>query len=199
MSQLPASTTALLIVHLQPDIVSEGTAFGSIFAAEASKRGVIERTNTAARALRDRGGLVVPLRIAFAPDHSDLEATLPLLQMVAQAGCLKDGTPGAALVDGLEVDDADVVVTHRRPGPFTDSELGDLLTARGIENVVVCGVATNASVEGAVRQAADLGYATTVLADACSAADAGSHEASLGSMGLFASVLTVDELVDTLH
>ena len=195
MTELDPTRTALLVVHLQNDIVSEGTAFGAIFAAEAVARDVVAHANTAMAAVRDGGGLVVILRIAFREDHSDLEATLPLLQMVQQAGCLKDGTEGAALVAGLEVADGDLEVVHRRPGPFTESSLHELLSQRGVGTVAVCGVATNASVEGAVRQAADLGYRTVLLADAASAADPGSHEASVASMGLFAEILTTDELV----
>jgi nicotinamidase-related amidase len=198
MTKLDASRTALLVVHLQNDIVSEGTAFGAIFAAQAAERDVVARANAAMAAVRDHGGLVVTLRIAFREDHSDLDATLPLLQMVQQAGCLKDGTEGAALVAGLEVGEGDLEVVHRRPGPFSDSSLAQLLSEHGVQNVAVCGVATNASVEGAVRQAADLGYRTVLLADAASAADHGSHEASVASMGLFAEILTTDELAAAL-
>lgn len=194
MSEVLKSSTALLIVHLQGDIISEGTAFGSIFASEASARRVVERTNDAARLVREHNGLVVPLRIAFEPDHSNLRPNLPLLQMVEGAGCLKEGSTGAALVPALQVDESDVVITHQRPGPFTDSELEALLRERGIETVIVCGVATNASVEGAVRQAADLGFRVVVLTDATSAADAASHEAALGSMNLFATPMTVQDL-----
>ncbi len=193
MATLQGSHTALLVVHLQEDIVSEGTAFGAIFAAEAQSRDVVAQANAAARTVRQHGGLVVALRIAFASDYSDLRPTLPLLHMVEQAGCLKDGTPGARFVAALKLNDEDEVLTHQRPGPFTDSQLDDLLRKRGITNVAVCGVATNASVEGSVRQAADLAYHTAVLSDASSAADASAHDASLATMGLFASVLTVDE------
>ncbi|MET0715361.1 MAG: isochorismatase family cysteine hydrolase [Mycetocola sp.] len=191
MTDLNASRTALLVVHLQGDIVSSGTAFGALFEPEVTARNVLSQCNTAMAAVRAAGGLVVPLRIAYAPDFSDLEPTLPLLQMVASAGCLKEGTEGAAIVGAIDLAEDDVVVTHKRPGPFTDSELEELLRSRGIENVVVCGVATNASVEAAVRQASDLGFATSVLSDASSAADSASHEASLRSMGLFATVLSV--------
>lgn len=199
MTDLRGSSTALLVVHLQEDIVSEGTAFGTIFAAEAAAREVVGHTNEAMRSVRAHGGTVVALRIAFAPDYSDLRPTLPLLQMVEQAGCLKEGSPGAALVADLDLQPDDVVLTHRRPGPFTDSELADLLRSRGIEDVVVCGVATNASVEGAVREAADLGFRVSVLTDATSAADSASHDASLGSMTLFAAHLTVAELTAGLR
>ncbi|MEU6729358.1 cysteine hydrolase [Nonomuraea wenchangensis] len=194
MNQINASETALLIVHLQGDIVSEGTAFGALFSTEYTARGIVGKINTAAKLLRDSGGLVVPLRIAFAHDYSDLNPTLPLLQMVGQAGCLKEGTDGAALVPDLVVTGSDVVTTHKRPGPFTDSPLQPLLQERGIKSVIVCGVATNASVEGAARQAADLGYHTLVLTDAASAADPTTHEASLASLSLFATLTTVATL-----
>ncbi|MET4538453.1 nicotinamidase-related amidase [Arthrobacter bambusae] len=194
MNALNPRATALLVVHLQPDIVSPGTAFGTIFSAEVQSRGVLAKCESAMRSVRNAGGLVVLLRIAFAEDYSDLDPSIPLLKMVAEAGCLKDGSPGAAIVPGVTVLDEDAVVTHTRPGPFTGAELNELLSTREITNVVVCGVATNASVEGAVRQAADLGYNTHVLSDAVSAADKSSHEASLGSMGLFARVLSVADL-----
>jgi nicotinamidase-related amidase len=179
MNTLNPTSTALLAVHLQHDIVSPGTAFGGLFSSEVQARNILNQCGSAMRSVRDAGGLVVPLRIAFADDYSDLNRALPLLQMVEQAGCLKD---------------SDIVVTHQLPGPFSGSALNEILNSRGIETVVVCGVATNASVESAVRQSADLGYKTCVLSDAVAAADAASHEASLASMGLFARVMTLPEL-----
>lgn len=194
MNTLNPASTALLAVHLQHDIVSPGTAFGNLFSSEVQSRDVLAQCEKAMKTVRDAGGLVVPLRIAFAGDYSNLNPTVPLLQMVAQAGCLKDGSEGAALVPGVNIMEKDIVLTHQMPGPFSGSALHEILSSRGIENVVVCGVATNASVESAVRQASDLGYTTFVLSDAASAADGPSHEASLGSMGLFARVTTIPEL-----
>ena len=89
----------------------------------------------------------------------------------------------------------DITLTHQRPGPFTGSDLDKVLSEKGIQNVVVCGVATNASVESVVRQASDLGYNTSVLTDASSAADEAAHQASLGSLSLFARHVTVDDLM----
>ena len=194
MNALNPASTALLAVHLQHDIVSPGTAFGGLFSSEVQSRDVLAQCEKAMKSVRDAGGLVVPLRIAFADDYSDLNPTVPLLQMVVQAGCLKDGSEGAAIVPDVSILENDVVVTHQLPGPFSASGLNEILSSRGIENVVVCGVATNASVESTVRQASDLGYTTFVLSDACSAADGPSHEASLASMGLFARVTTLAEL-----
>lgn len=198
MVTLNPVTTALLAVHLQHDIVSPGTAFGQMFNPEVQARDVLTQCRKAMRSLRDAGGLVVPLRIAFRDNYSDLNSALPLLQMVAQTGCLKERSEGSALVPEVDVHDSDEVVTHQLPGPFSRSTLHEILSSRGIENVVVCGVATNASVEGAVRQSADLGYSTYVLSDATSAADHDTHQASLASMGLFSQVITLEEFTAAL-
>jgi nicotinamidase-related amidase len=198
MNPLNPSTTALLVVHLQHDIVSPDTAFGSMFSPEVQSRGILAQCDMAMETVRAAGGLVIPLRIAFAHDYSDLTPSLPLLNMVRQAGCLIDGSEGASIVPEISLAEQDMVVTHQLPGPFSSSSLHDEMSARAIESVVVCGVATNASVEGAVRQAADLGYTTYVLSDAVSAADSESHEASLASMGLFAGVVKVADLTSAL-
>lgn len=194
MNTLNPASTALLVVHLQHDIVSPGTAFGSLFGPEVHSRNILANCNSAMSAVRDAGGLVVPLRIAFAPDYADLDPSVPLLQLAKEAGCLQEGSEGSAIVPEVDVTDQDIVVTHQLPGPFSNSLLNDLLRSRGIENVVVCGVATNASVEGAVRQAADLGYKTYILSDAASAADETAHQASVASMALFARVITLPKL-----
>lgn len=186
--------TAILPVHLVGDIVSEGTAFGGLFYPEVSRRDVIAKCNEAFRAVRAAGGLVVPLRVAFKEDYSDLAPHIPLLAMAQQAGALKDGTPGADILADVELEAADVTVTHTRPGPFASSKLKEILDAEGIENVIVCGVATNASVESTVREASDLGFNTYLLEDACSAATPEAHAAAVESMGLFAQVITTDDL-----
>lgn len=68
----------------------------------------------------------------------------------------------------------------------------------GIDTVLFAGVATNFSVEGTARQASDLGYRTVVVADACSAADAATHEASIGSLGLLAEIASSADVIDAL-
>lgn len=195
---MSAGSTAVIYVHLQPEIISPEGAFGPFFAAEAERRGVVGRCNAVAAAARAAGALNVFARIAFAPDYADLNANLPLLKMTAEAGALKDGTPAADISPLVEVEGSDVVLRHTRPGPFTDSGLDELLRGRGVTSVVVAGCATNASVESVVRQASDLGYDVTLLADACSTSDQGAHDASVASMGLFASISDADSFIASL-
>lgn len=191
---MATQNTAIIAVHLVGDIVSEGTAFGQLFYPEVARREVIAHCNEAFSAVAAAGGLVVPVRIAFQDDYADSDPNIPLLRMAQDAGALIDGQPGADLVDALTLPERAVVLTHTRPGPFTGSGLEELLRAEGITDVIVCGVATNASVESSVRQASDLGFKTFVLEDACSAVDQGTHDAAIASMSLFAEVITTDQL-----
>src|SRR6478735_2449486 len=48
------------------------------------------------------------------------------------------------------------------------------------------------------RQASDLGYRTIIVADACSAADPASHDASIASLGLLAEITTSAEVLEAL-
>lgn len=57
------------------------------------------------------------LRLAFASDYSDLDGTVPLLQLAKEAGCLKEGSEGSAFVPGIPVLNEDIVVAHKLPGP----------------------------------------------------------------------------------
>ncbi len=196
--ELNSATTAVIAVHMQPDIVSADGAFGGFCAAQAAERdiiGVIARLQDAAR---KAGATVVYNRVAWAEDYSDLNANSPLLGMVVQNNCLVDGSDKAQIVPELAPQDGDIVNTHKRVGGFSDSDLDDQLRSRGVDTVLFTGVATNASVEGTARQASDLGYRTIVVGDACSTTDPGAHDASLASLGLLGEIVTSAEVIDAL-
>ncbi len=188
MNTLNPASTALLVVDLQDDIVSPGTALGSLCSPEVRSRNILAKCYSAMAAVRGAGGLVVPLRLAFASDSSDLDPTVPLLQLAKRGRLPKGGQRRLCHRSG----------DSRPRYGYRSSLLNDVLKSRGIENVVVCGVATNASVEAAVRQAADLGYKTYVLSDATSAASEAAHQASVASMALVARVITLPKLKASL-
>jgi nicotinamidase/pyrazinamidase len=110
--------------------------------------------------------------------------------------CITD-TWGAAfhpalIVDGLVVrkgtkgEDGYSGFTMREPvsGDTIPTELEGLLRDRGIERVVVCGLATDYCVKATAVDAARLGFATTVLTKAIAAVDLapGDGEAALDEM-----------------
>jgi nicotinamidase/pyrazinamidase len=80
---------------------------------------------------------------------------------------------GPAVHKGANGEDGYSGFTMRDPvsGSEVPTELDALLRIRGIERVVVCGLATDYCVKSTALDAVRLGYATTVLLDAIAAVD----------------------------
>ncbi|WP_026401749.1 cysteine hydrolase family protein [Actinomadura rifamycini] len=70
------------------------------------------------------------------------------------------------LMDGLEPAPGEPVVTKTSRNAFTTTGLQRLLTARGVREVVICGIQTEQCCETTARLAADLGYGVVFVTDA---------------------------------
>jgi hypothetical protein len=80
--------------------------------------------------------------------------------------------------DALQVTDAEHVATTSLSA-FRATILHELLTARGIDRLLVAGFPTNLDVDSTARHAVELGYHVTVLADACAADDRTAHATAI--------------------
>ena len=69
----------------------------------------------------------------------------------------------------------DILVTKRRVSAFAGSDLDVILRSLEVDHLVVTGVATSGVVLSTTRQAADLDYRLTILADGCADADPEVH------------------------
>ncbi|HET7341342.1 MAG TPA: isochorismatase family protein [Methylomirabilota bacterium] len=116
------------------------------------------------------------------------------------------GSPAAAIHPDACPEPGEPVLTKHLPGSFTGTGLEALLRERGVERVLVSGFMTQMCVDTTARQAAHLGFAVTVLADACAAkAVTGPdgeaitaeqvHRTHLGSLqGFLAEIKRVDDV-----
>ncbi|MFC9153820.1 isochorismatase family protein [Streptomyces bauhiniae] len=86
--------------------------------------------------------------------------------------------PGSGLVAGLR-HEGDLEVVKRTIGAFQGTGLDELLRDRGIDTLVLGGIATNLGVESTARAAADLGYELVFAEDAMAAFTAAEHDASV--------------------
>ena len=83
--------------------------------------------------------------------------------------------PGTQIVDRLAPRDDEPVVVKKRISAFAGSDLEVLLRSLRADHLVLAGIATSGVVLSTVRQAADLDFRLTVLADACADADEEVH------------------------
>lgn len=80
-------------------------------------------------------------------------------------------TFGAEIQDNVKPIKGEKVIIKHFPNSFSETGLHTYLQALSIKNVVVCGMMTHMCVDATVRAAKDLGYACTLLADACATKD----------------------------
>ncbi|MDH6113789.1 nicotinamidase-related amidase [Kitasatospora sp. MAP12-15] len=118
--------------------------------AAVSNPDIVARVNRLVAAARARGELVVWVLHA---DHGSGTAFDPALGHVR-------------LIEGLEPAEGEPVVTKTAHNAFTTTNLQQLLTERGIGEVVVCGIRTEQCCETTTRVASDFGYQVTFVTDA---------------------------------
>jgi nicotinamidase-related amidase len=79
----------------------------------------------------------------------------------------RPGQPGNAFKPEAEPLPGEPVIAKRVNSAFIGTDLEAQLRAAGIDRLYVGGVITNNSVEATVRMAANLGFAVTLIEDAC--------------------------------
>jgi nicotinamidase/pyrazinamidase len=108
----------------------------------------------------------------------------PALEAAVDAPRVRKGSHGEDGYSGFTVRDA-------VSGEETPTELESLLRARGVERVVICGLATDYCVRATALDALRLGYATTVVGEAIAAVELqeGDGERAIEEMRAVGAVL----------
>ena len=163
------TSTALLIMDVQQGIVER-------FAGDD---GYLERLAAAIAAARAADVMVGYVTIAFRPGYPEVSDRNKSFAAIAGTGRFTGGDPGTRIPGAVAPAPGEAVVTKRRVSAFTGSDLDVLLRARRIGHLVLAGIATSGVVLSTLRQAADLDYRITVLADGCLDADPEVHQVLL--------------------
>ena len=185
------TSTALLIMDVQQGIV-ERFAGGD--------DGYLERLATAIAAARAADVMVGYVTVGFRPGYPEVSDRNKSFAAIAGTGRFTDGDPGRVIPGAVAPAPGEAVVTKRRVSAFTGSDLDVLLRARHIDRLVLAGIATSGVVLSTLRQAADLDYRLTVLADGCLDGDPEVHQVLLGKVfPRQAEVTTIAEWATSLR
>ncbi|MBX2879231.1 MAG: cysteine hydrolase [Granulosicoccus sp.] len=147
---------------------------------------------------RKAGVEIVHVRLAVRPDHRDVIPNNFIFKQWVELGAWAEGSWGVEFFDGLQPTENEYVVTHTRNNAFYNSQLDEVMALLKPKTLAIAGVSTAYVVETTARHAADVGYDTLVVADACSTATREMHNNALAAMELIASITTVDKLIDSL-
>jgi len=161
---LSSHTTALVLIDLQNGIVN--------MVPEGRAAPVVANAARLAQSFRELRAPVVLVKVAFpgGPAGLDLitDAVLPLPPAMP---------PGwDQHVPGLGSDPSDIVVTKRQWGAFYGTDLELQLRRRGVDTIVLGGIATNIGVESTARFAYEFGFNQVFAEDATCALAPDAHE-----------------------
>ncbi len=196
---LVPTRTALLNVDMQRCFV-EGSPLAS-----PDGPALLEKINRLIRICRATGALVVHTRGWMARDGSDLGVMAELVPPFI-VELYTEGSPTAELHPALDVTPEDLIVDKTRYGAFHATDLAERLRHRGIDTVVISGIATNICCETTAREAAQHDFRVVVLSDGTATKEmngVSAHDlqkATLASLGMvFAQIATIDAVVDKLR
>jgi nicotinamidase-related amidase len=199
MSDIDVARTALLVMDFQNDIVDPKGAIGGQGASdEVDRMHAIPNTAKVIAAARKAGVMVIHIGVAFRPGHPEIGPGSPLFQSIKDADALVEGSWGASFHPDLTPGDGEVVAIKRGVSSFEGTDLNLVLRNRGIDQLVLAGIATTFVVEGTARHAVDMGYGVTVLEDCCASMTNGMHQASLAVLSMLGSLTTGEQFIATI-
>jgi nicotinamidase-related amidase len=135
----------------------------------------LPRLRGAITAARAAGVPVIYAVVGFRPGYPEVSGRNKMFGGLTRSPATAGGEEATRVHPDLAPEPGDVVVTKRRVSAFAGSDLDMVLRAGDVDHLVLTGVATSGVVLSTLRQAADLDYGLTVLADGCLDADPEVH------------------------
>lgn len=166
---------------------------------------VVERVNHLADVCRRLDVPVVHTLHVTRPDGSNVGVMGEIIPPVAN-GLIARGSTPAALHPKLKIQDEDIVLEKPRFGAFHATDLELILRSRGIDSVMITGIATNVCAESTAREACARDFRVFFLSDGTATRTMGGvtgdalQRATCAVMAdAFAQVLTVEQMVQKLE
>lgn len=143
------------------------------------------------------------------------QKSLPVVHVqhiAARAGAtfLLPNTEGIVIHEDVQPVPGETVVTKHFPNSFRNTDLDKFFEARGIKEIVICGMMSHMCIDATVRAAFDKGYTCLIAHDACATKNLafdgadipashvhGSYMAALGAV--YAKVSSAEEIIGLMR
>ncbi|MFA1511231.1 MULTISPECIES: isochorismatase family protein [Priestia] len=163
MKDIDFTKTALVLIDLQKGIVPIGGDE------------IVEKSVQLVNRFREQNGFISFVRVDF---QDGKDALMPETDQKPSAPQERPAD-WAEFDPRLNVQESDYIVTKRQWGAFFGTDLDLQLRRRGIDTIVLCGIATNIGVESTAREAFQYGYNQIFITDAMATFTKEEHEATL--------------------
>ncbi|WP_328323239.1 MULTISPECIES: isochorismatase family protein [unclassified Streptomyces] len=176
-------TPALVVIDLQKGIVAAHK--------DDSVTCAVQQSADLAAAFRRHGLPVILVNVTGrAPGRTDS----------GRSGTTATIPPGwTDLIDELDAQPTDHLISKRRRSAFHDTGLDTLLRDLGATQVVLTGISTSSGVESTARSASDHGYHVVLATDAITDPDVEAHRHSVGRVfPKLGETATTGEILDML-
>ena len=188
---------ALIVVDVQNDFVSPEGSAGKRGDDVGAAIAMIPNLTRLIDQARKVGLTIVYIRTT----HSEWTDTASWIYRTSQKSGLntcREGTWGAEFYEGIAPLASERVVIKHRYSAFINTDLNTVLKARGIQSILVCGVATNVCVETTARDGYMYDYYVTMIDDCSAAYDAKLHMGTLENIRRhFGLVASSHQIIET--
>jgi nicotinamidase-related amidase len=158
--------TALLVMDLQTDVVA-------MFGEKATP--LLDRAADVVALARRAHVPIIYIVVGFRPGYPELNPRNDAFSAVSRSGRFVVGHPGSDIAPAVRPEEGDIVVVKHRVSAFAGTDLEMILRARGVDTLVLLGIATSGVILSTVRHGADADYRLVVVKDCCADRDEEVH------------------------
>jgi ureidoacrylate peracid hydrolase len=201
--RLSPARTAVIVVDMQNDYVSEGGAEHRRAGSVASSQAIIPTLGALLQAARAAGVLVIYAKMTF--DYARLRYFSEVewakrLHRYGTEPMLVPGTWGHQVAPAIVPQPGDLEVEKHRSSAFVGTDLDLILRSNRVESVVVTGIVTQGCVLATALSASMNDYYVTIPSDCVASPTPDLHDATLallrGSLVLEDSILPSARIID---
>jgi nicotinamidase-related amidase len=190
--ELDLTKTAVLSMDFQKGIIA--------YNVMAQERNVIEKAETVLRGARQAGLPIIHVVLQFREGHPEISSRNRMFSVIKQMGLFVTGQEEGRIEESLAPVKGDIIISRPRVNAFYGSDLQTVLAYRGVDTIILMGIATNWVVEGTARYAADADYRVIVLEDCCAGISVEAHDFSIANvLSTIAEVSTSQEFLATIR